>query len=242
MSIPKKIHYCWFGGSSLSEMAQKCIASWKRYCPDYEIIEWNEKNFDINCCDFVKEAYKSKKWAFVSDYARLKVVYDFGGVYLDTDVELLKSFNKILENSRGFFGYENEKIVASGLGFACEAHEEILLEMINCYHEMKFSENNMSEQACPIINTKILLNYGLKSNNTFQIINGICILPTDYLCPENMYTGKTTYTDNTISVHHYSGSWQTEKMRKRIKYIIFIKRLLPDSLVNFVKKLYRLFK
>ena len=117
--LPKKIHYCWFGGNELPDLAIKCIESWKKYCPDYEIIEWNETNFDLECCDFVKEAYKAKKWAFVSDYARLKVVYDNGGIYLDTDVELVKSLDILLQE-KCYFGEETTGYVATGLGFGAE--------------------------------------------------------------------------------------------------------------------------
>ena len=117
--IPKKIHYCWFGGNPLPELAIKCLESWKKYCPDYEIIEWNETNFNLDSCEYVREAYQAKKWAFVSDYARLKVVYDNGGIYLDTDVELIKSLDRLLKN-KSFFGTETTGVVATGLGFGAE--------------------------------------------------------------------------------------------------------------------------
>ena len=117
MKIPKVIHYCWFGGNPKPKLVQKCIHSWKKYCPDYEIIEWNESNFDISSCPlYVRQAYDVKKWAFVSDYARLKIIHTCGGIYLDTDVELIKSLDSLLEYN-AFFGFEDGKYVATGLGF-----------------------------------------------------------------------------------------------------------------------------
>ena len=114
--IPKIIHYCWFGSNPLSETAQECIASWRKYCPDYEIKEWNENNFDLNCCNFVKEAYEAKKWAFVRDVARLKIIYEEGEIYLDTDVQVVKSFDDLL-NNQCFLGEETSGCIKTGLGF-----------------------------------------------------------------------------------------------------------------------------
>lgn len=124
--IPKKIHYCWFGRNPLPELAVRCIESWKKYCPDYEIIEWNEDNYDINKISYVKEAYQARKWAFVTDYVRLDVVNQYGGIYLDTDVELLKSLDPLLKY-KSFFGMEEGKFIATGLGFGAEKGTKILV-------------------------------------------------------------------------------------------------------------------
>lgn len=121
--IPKKIHYCWFGGNSLSSEVRKCIASWRRFCPDYEIIEWNEKNFDVDCIRYTADAYRDRRWAYVTDYARLKIVYEQGGIYLDTDVELLRPLDPLLEN-KVYFGMQRAGEVATGLGFGAEAGAE----------------------------------------------------------------------------------------------------------------------
>ena len=117
--IPKKIHYCWIGGNPLPELAIKCIESWKKYCPDYEIIEWNEKNYDFRKNQFMREAYDEKKWGFVPDYARLDIIYEHGGIYLDTDVEIIKPLDSLLKE-QGFAGMEQPGIVALGLGFGAE--------------------------------------------------------------------------------------------------------------------------
>ena len=149
--IPKVIHYCWFGGNPMPKLAKKCIKSWKKYLPDYEIIEWNESNFDINCCNYVKEAYQEQKFAYVSDYARLKIIYDNGGIYLDIDVEIIKPLDDLLKYD-SFFGFENPEFIATGLGFGAVKHNKIVKQMMdeygnNHYHIEGSEADNVS---CPI--------------------------------------------------------------------------------------------
>lgn len=236
--IPKIIHYCWFGGNPLPELAVKCIESWKKYCPDYQIIQWNEDNYDIkHSCLFVNQAYQNKKWAFVSDYARLDVVNQYGGIYLDTDVELLAPLNSVMKDCKGWFAFEKENVIASGLGFASESDSKLLRDMMECYHHLSFDIGRMSEMSCPIINTKVLVEYGAKANNQLQIVGGYKLLPTDYMCPQNFFTGKTHYTHNTISIHHYNNSWMDEEERRRTERIIRMKRLLPEWVVQLLRKL-----
>ena len=133
MSIPKVIHYCWFGKGEMPKLAKKCIKSWKKYCPDYEIICHNEDNFDCFQNRYMSEAYQAKKWAFVSDYARLKIIYDNGGIYLDTDVEIIKPIDDLLRN-KGFMGFDEKGIVATGLGFGAEKGNEIIGEFLKDYN------------------------------------------------------------------------------------------------------------
>lgn len=218
--IPKKIHYCWFGGNPLPELAVKCIESWKKYCPDYEIIEWNEKNYDIkNKCEYVREAYEVKKWAFVSDYARYDILYQYGGLYFDTDVELIKSIEKIVEKG-SFMGFEfsdKEKVrVAPGLGFGVLPNLKFLKEILDYYNKLHFVNKDGSYNQTTIVEhtTNIFKNYGLKKENKIQKIEDITIYPTDYFCPLNYRTGKLFITDKTISIHHYTASWHTEKEKK----------------------------
>ena len=239
--IRKTIHYCWFGEKAIPATVKKCISSWKKFCPDYEIICWNEKNYDIDSkCAFVREAYYSKKWAFVSDYARLDVVYRYGGIYLDTDVELLAPLDDILNDGKGFFGFEDKKCISSGVGFACEKGEIILRDMMDIYENMHFDVNRQNDLKCPIINTRVLTQHGAVLDNSLQIVeNRIKILPTEYLCPENIYTGSKTYTKNTIAVHHYTASWMKGREYWRNKVIILIKKVLPNNIVRHLRNLFR---
>ena len=134
--IPKVIHYCWFGGKPLPKLAKKCLASWKKFCPDYEIIRWDESNFDVNGCDYSREAYEAKKWAFVSDYARLKVIVDNGGIYMDTDVEVVKPLDEFLSHE-AFSGFENPRSITTGI-MACEKGFAPFAEMLNEYYTQHF--------------------------------------------------------------------------------------------------------
>ena len=252
MSIPKIIHYCWFGGNPLPDFALKCIESWKKYCPEYQIIRWDESNFDVaKCPAYVREAYAAKKWAFVTDYVRLQVVYEHGGIYLDTDVELLRSPDVFLHN-HAFFGFEDIRHVNTGLGFGAEKGSKILKEMILDYLSIPFVLENgeMDLTPCPARNTKVLLRRGLRQNNSKQLLNGeILILPTEYFCPIDYITGKKRITKNTYSIHHFSASWHNgvklETRRKRLqqekkKYILhtpyrIARKLLGDQLYEQIR-------
>ena len=226
MSIPKVIHYCWFGKGKMPPLAEKCIKSWKKYCPDYEIICWNEDNFDVTQNRYMREAYEAKKWAFVSDFARLKVIYDQGGIYLDTDVELLKPIDKLLENS-GFMGFDEKGIIATGLGFGAEAGNEIVGAFLKDYDDISFilPDGSFDLTPCPDRNTAALKRLGMDTAPKDQIFMGVRFIPDEYLCPMDYYTGKKTITKNTYSIHHYSASWTSKvtKRTTRIKRIIGVK-------------------
>ena len=175
--IPKKIHYCWFGGNPLNDLGKKCLASWKKYFPDYEMIEWNESNFDINCCQYVKEAYEAKKWAFVSDYARFKILYEQGGVYFDTDVEVIKSFDDILKEGN-FMGCENEtSAVNPGLGLAVAPGLGVIKEILEDYEKASFLNADGSLDLTTIVTrtTNKLKQYGLQDINEIQTVAEINI-------------------------------------------------------------------
>ena len=139
MTIPRKIHYCWFGKGELPDLAVYCINSWKKYCLDYEIVRWDESNSDLSSCNFVIEAYRQKKWAFVSDYIRLKVIAEHGGIYLDIDVELLKSLDGLLELD-SFMGFEESRpyYVNSGLGFGAGKNNENIKKLMDSYEQVSF--------------------------------------------------------------------------------------------------------
>ncbi len=211
--IPKIIHYCWFGQNPYPPMVAKCINSWKKFCPDYEFVCWNEKNFDVNMYAYAKEAYALKKWAYVSDVARLYAVNKMGGVYLDTDVELIKPLESLLQYT-SFWGFENKTSVATGLGFGAEQNHKLVGELLNDYarRESLFDKDGML-LPCTVINQPIFEKFGVVINGEKQKINGDIFLPTDYLCPINFLTGKMRKTENTISIHHYAASWKSPRKR-----------------------------
>ena len=217
LRIPKKIHYCWFGGNPLTPLAEKCIESWKKYCPDYEIVEWNESNVEIASSPFMQAAYDSKKWAFVSDYARYKIVYEQGGIYLDVDVEVIKNLDDLLKNE-AYIGFEGREYINSGLGFGAQAGDKILAEILGVYDKLDFSKHreNPAEISTPIIVTNILLKHGFQKNGEIQKIGSMTILPEDYLCPKNPLTRLTNITENSYSIHHYDASWVDAAERKHI--------------------------
>ena len=226
MSIPKVIHYCWFGKGKMPPLAQKCIKSWKKYCPQYKIICWNEENFDITQNKYAKEAYDAKKWAFVSDYVRLKVLYDEGGIYLDTDVELIKPLDTLIEEN-GYMGYDDNGLVSTGLGFACEKGNSLVGFLLSDYDDISFKkpDGTYDLTPCPDRNTKTLIKHGLDPKNNNQVLMGIRILGEDFLCPMKYYTGRKKITKNTYSIHHFCASWisPTAKRTLLVKRIIGVK-------------------
>lgn len=229
MSIPKVIHYCWFGNNKLPKLAEKCIASWKKYCPDYKIICWNEENFDISQNKYALEAYEAGKWAFVSDYVRLKVLYDEGGIYFDTDVELIKPIDKLIEEY-GYMGFDDNGVVSTGLGFACDKGNELVGVMLREYDDISFinPDGTYDITPCPDRNTQTAINAGLDVNVKDQVFMGIHIYPEDYFCPIKYYTGKKVITKNTYSIHHFSASWTSSTAKRTL----ILKRILGISLYN----------
>lgn len=209
--IPKTIHYCWFGGNPIPESNRKFMESWKKFCPDYKIIEWNESNYDVSKNRYMREAYENKQWAFVSDYARLDIIYEHGGIYLDTDVELIKPLDDLL-NLQGFAGFESDKFCAFGLGFGAIPKLPIIKELRDDYENINFikEDGSFNRTACPIFQTEILLKKGLHQNNSLQEICGLTIFPTEYFCPKDFFSGKINLTKNTYSIHHFDASWLDE--------------------------------
>lgn len=209
--IPKIIHYCWFGGNPLPEMAVKCIESWKKYCPNYEIMEWNENNFNLEMNDYVKEAYAAKKWAFVSDVARLYALVNYGGIYMDTDVEVIKPLDDLLDYE-AFSGFESDSCIPTGL-MACEKKHRMFIEFLQDYEGDHFKRKDGSLDLTTNVTriTNTCLKYGLKQNNQFQNVNGFTLLPKDYLCPKDHETKEINITRNTYTIHHFDGSWHSKE-------------------------------
>ncbi|MGN0546153.1 MAG: glycosyltransferase family 32 protein [Acutalibacteraceae bacterium] len=236
--IPKVIHYCWFGGKEKPKSVQKCIASWKRNMPDYKIIEWNEDNFDMDIHPYTRFCFDNKKWAFLSDYARLWVVNNNGGLYFDTDVEALKSFDELLEND-AFFGFENKDYIASGLGFGAVAHHITVEAMLKEYDTFYSGIEEPNFIGCPTLNTKALIPLGLKLNGEKQIVGNALILPADYLNPLEDSTGRVRKTENTYSIHWYSKSALKKKDILRSKITRPFHRLFGEHCFDFIKKIFK---
>lgn len=220
--IPKVIHYCWFGHGEKPEFAQKCIASWRKYCPDYEIIEWNENNFDINMNPYTKKCYEEKKYAFVSDYARLLIVEQNGGFYFDTDVEVVRSIDA-LRNHGGFIGFENNSFVNTGQGFGAQAHNPAVKAMLLEYDEML---NGAGETiGCPILNTRALVKLGLALDGNYQELTDITVYPAEYFNPYDAPAGLLFSNDRTYSIHWYAKSWMKKSIVIRSRLMRPIHRM-----------------
>ena len=223
--IPKIIHYCWFGHNPKPELALKCIESWKKFFPNYEIKEWNEENFNIEACAYVKEAYEAKKWAFVSDYARFWILYNYGGIYFDTDVEIIRSIDNVLSHGP-FLGTElipskgnADDLVPAvnpGLGMGVSARHPFYRRMLDEYKRKHFIMPDGKYNMSTIVDytTNILIDDGWKRNLQLQCIDQINIYTPDYFCPMDYSSGLITITDNTCSIHHYSQSWSLSGKRE----------------------------
>ena len=209
--IPRVIHYCWFGGNELTTLAKKCIASWRQFFPGYEIKEWNEDNFDVNIIPYTADAYKAGKYAFVSDYARFWVLYHFGGVYFDTDVEVIKSMDDVLEKGP-FMGYEQLcpcPSIAPGLGLAAEPRMDLYGSILDRYGQMSFFSANgaiNSYTMIPMV-TDLLKERGLVCNGTIERIAGVDLYPPDWFNPFDDATGRLRKTENTRTIHWFAKSW-----------------------------------
>lgn len=218
--IPPRIHYCWFGGNPLPERYKRYIDSWERYCPDYEIIEWNESNLDINETAFTSEAYKAGKFGFVPDYFRLKIIYEYGGIYLDTDVEVIKSLDDLRYNE-AFCGMEYPGITAFGLGFGAVAHNEIIRGLMSFYKTKHFvnPDGSYDMTPSPVIQSNMIVDIGMKKSASFQNFKGLSVYPVDVLSPKNPYTGELRISENTYTIHHFDGTWMDsqEKVKKHEK-------------------------
>lgn len=237
--IPKTIHYCWFGHNPLPPLARKCIASWRKFFPDYEIKEWNEDNFDVNAIPYTAQAYEHKKYAFVSDYARFKILHEHGGIYFDTDVEVIKPLNDILEKGP-FFGLEDNRdtfVCAPGLGFACYPGMSLLKDMLCLYEGLTFAfpSGELNKKTVVEYFSEILLSKGLEPKPEIIEFAGMFIYPPDYFCPKSSEFGKIHISENTRTIHHYAGSWIGPKQRVANLLIRIFGKKLIMKLWNLIK-------
>lgn len=238
--IPKIIHYCWFGRNPLPQLALDCIASWKKYLPDYEIKEWNEDNFNVNMIPYTKEAYEQKKYAFVSDYARFWILEKYGGLYFDTDVELIRPIDDIIANGPFMGAEDNGKTwnksynVAVGLGLGAEPHCLFIQEMMKLYDGLHFDYNPDIKEMVNIVTytTDKLTKMGMLNKCKIQKVGEFTIYPHDYFNPINTVTGRLHITENTRSIHHYAGSWV-----KKNSFKAKVRNLLPEWMLLLISNL-----
>ena len=235
--IPHKLHYCWFGHNPKPQLIQRCIASWKRYFPDWELIEWNESNYDVNKNAYIAEAYRQKKWAFVVDYARFDILNREGGIFLDTDVEFLRELPAEYLQYEAFTGFESETTVNPGLIYASEPGQKILTEIMDTYEHKSFGEqiDGRIENIVDIV-TGVLAADGLKGNNEFQVVGGVAIFPKEYFCCFNHEIQAFETTQNTISVHHYFASWSPWHRKLYFKCIKASAKILGKERYLRIKK------
>lgn len=231
--IPKLIHYCWFGKGKMPLIAEKCIASWKKYVPDYELIQWDESNFDLTANPYVKEAYEAKKFAFVTDYVRLYVLYTYGGIYMDTDVQLLKSIDDLLAFP-AFTGFESEKDVPTGI-MASVKDGLWVKEQLDYYDNRHFlkQDGSMDMTTNTQIISKIMCDNGFVLKNSYQVYKDeLHVFPKDYFSPKER-SGIINLSENSYCIHHFNGSWMTknQKMKK-----FFFKKIIGPKITAFLIK------
>lgn len=240
MSIPKKIHYCWFGNNEKPASVKKCINSWKKKMPDYEIIEWNENNIDFKSNSYAREAYENRKWAFVTDYVRLLVLVKFGGFYLDTDVEVLRSFDDFLQFD-AVVGFEEDRFIMTAV-LGTKANHPVFSEWLRQYDNIHFLlENNTLNTTTNVkYFSNILYRYGLIPNGLRQSLSDVEVFPSEFFSPKNYYTEKIFVTPNSYTIHHFGRSWcEKESLLKRflrmhpkIQFIILIPNRMGKKLLG----------
>lgn len=237
--IPKIIHYCWVGGKEKPASVEYCIESWKKFCPDYVIKEWNESNYDFSKNEYMRQAYEAKKWGFVPDYARLDIVYEYGGIYLDTDVELMKSYDEFLDKE-AFMGFENtgdgEFFVNCGQGFGAVPHNKIIKSARDLYENISFinEDGSYNMLPSPYYTTQTLRQFGLVQENRDQLLSEIVVYASDVFCPKSFRTGEMNQTNRTVSIHHFTASWMDEKIKDELQHQQKINKKYGQNLGKYV--------
>lgn len=252
--IPKIIHYCWFGRAPLPELAQRCIASWRRYLPGYEIREWNEDNFNVSAIPYTAEAYAQGKYAFVSDYARFWILYKYGGIYFDTDVEVIRPMDDIIARGN-FMGCETDsqnkaapaqsaggvaaQTVNPGLGLGVAPGLGLVRKMLDYYEGKHFEFRDGAGQETVVhIATRILFENGMRDVQGMQLVDGVWIYPKEYFCPIDVTTMRVHLTENSRTIHHYAGTWIGGKRA----FLMRVKYMLPENVQLWLSKVKRAIK
>lgn len=235
--IPKILHYCWFGRGPKPKSFEYYLKTWRRHCPDYQIVEWNEENFDVELNRFVSQAYRAKKYAFVSDYVRLAVLEQEGGIYLDTDVEIVKSFDKLLE-LESFIGFEGEQFIGTSVIGSTAGNSMLRTWLTEFYSGDFIKPNGEFDIKTNVMRiSEWLQARGLKANGCKQAIEGLTILPTDFFSPKDMITKKLAKTVNTVSIHHFDGSWFTPSQKFKMAILKLAGKRGSQLILDCKKKL-----
>lgn len=232
MSVPKIIHYCWFGGE-IPKRFQRYIKEWSKKCPDYQIIKWDKSNYDLSSCDYLDKAVKSGKGAFVADYVRLDILYRFGGIYLDTDVELLKSFDEFLEHNV-IFGFETGTQI-NGAIIIAEKENPFIGEVLKVYQSQIFENKDIVDTLTPIpyILSKLVEQKGIILNGNNQTIDNITVLSRDYFYPLSFAGEGKCFSNNTVAIHQYAGTWSSNIT----KIDVFLKKNFSVSIQPIIRLL-----
>lgn len=229
-TIPKVIHYVWFGGGKHSKLQKRCMRSWRKFCPDFKIIRWDESNFDLSSAPlYVRQAYEAKKWAFVSDYVRLKALYDHGGIYFDTDAEVLKDISHLLQNN-AFLAFEGSEMVTTGVMGCCKG-DAIVGEILKTYGERKFynDDGSINTTVTGIYTTEVFLKHGLVVGGKEQMVENWKVYPFTYFYPVKVINDKTYYTEDTCICHWFEGTWFPEEYKRA-------KRHDKNPVIKFLRK------
>ncbi len=236
----KKIHYIWLGGNPKSHLIKKCIKSWQKHMPDWEIIEWNESNLNIDINTYCRQAYDAKKYAFASDVLRFDILYREGGLYFDIDVKMLKSFLPLTESEEAFCGFENNNRLNPGLVlYAKNPDNPILKQILDTYEKMRFLNDDGSYNLKVVGDYfyDIVSKYGIVLKNEYQKTDNMTVFPSEYFCPTDGIRSINNYTDNTYSVHLYSATWVNKQKRRKDAIRKFFYTVLSPRVVKTLKKI-----
>lgn len=229
--IPKVIHYCWFGGGPLSEKSRQCVESWRQYCPGYEIVEWNERNYDVGKNRYMEQAYKDGKYGYVPDYARIDILYHYGGLYFDTDVELVRSPDELLY-LEAFTSFEEYPTVNFGGGSGCVKGFPLLKTILDFREDIDFikPDGSVNRTTCGYYESVPLVEEGLRLDGTLQNVRGLTVFPSEYFHPHSTVTGQTQVTGRTYAIHRFGWSWMEagrmeETLETHRKYEEILRRM-----------------